>query len=178
VLVLVTVGRQSSGARFYDKQAEEQALQAARKDPFAGDSDTVSVDSVEERGECPPAPSPQAGPCLDVTVTAKVPARDLSGNLDPSGLSVRASFDFFVWLEKRHNGHWKVTHTTYRPKGRGAGTRAAQRVTQREPPTGSTTDLGRTVPDTDSWAFSRGSLLWACDQGSGQVLGRAGRVTV
>lgn len=109
-------GCQSSGTGFYDKQAEEQALQAAKKDPFAGYSDAVSVESVHERDECPQAPSPQAGPCLDVTVTAKVPVRDLSGNLDSSGQTVEASFDFFVWLE-REKRHWKVTHTTYRPKG-------------------------------------------------------------
>jgi hypothetical protein len=117
LLVLVMAGCQSSGTGFYDKQAEEQALQAAKKDPFAGYSEAVSVDSVHERDECPQAPSPQAGPCLDVTVTAKIPVRDLSGNLDSSGRTVEASFDFFVWLQKRENGRWKVTYTTYRPKG-------------------------------------------------------------
>jgi hypothetical protein len=115
--VLILLGCQGSGAGYYDKQAEAEALQAAKKDPFDGYSDAVSVDSIYERDECPQAPSSQAGPCLDVTVTAKVPARDLSGEVDSSGLTVRATFDVFVWLEKRDNGRWKVTHTTHRPKG-------------------------------------------------------------
>jgi hypothetical protein len=117
LLVLLLAGCQGSGAGFYDKHAEEQALEAAKKDPFDGYSDAVSVGSVEERDECPQAPSPQAGPCLDVTVTARAPARDLSGNLDSSGLTVEVTFDVFVWLKKRESGRWKVTQTTYRPKG-------------------------------------------------------------
>jgi hypothetical protein len=115
LLAVILAGCQGTGSRFYDKQAEAQALQAAKKDPFRGYSDRVSVESVYERDECPQAPSPQAGPCLDVTVTTELPARELSG--ERSGQTVRATFDVFVWLEKRDSGRWDVTHTTYRPKG-------------------------------------------------------------
>jgi hypothetical protein len=66
----VLVGCQSSNAGFYDKQAKDEALRAAKKDPFDGHSKVVSVGSVKERDECPQAPSPEAGPCLDVTVTS------------------------------------------------------------------------------------------------------------
>ena len=111
----VLVACQSGDNGFYDKQANDEALQAAKKDPFNGHSKVVSVGSVKERDECPQAPSPQAGPCLDVTVTAELPARDMSGK--EVGLNVQTQWDVFVWLEKRDNGRWKVTHTTYRPKG-------------------------------------------------------------
>jgi len=114
LFVLVLLGCQGSGTGFYDKQAEHEALQVAKKDPFDGYSEAVSVDSVREREECPQAPSPDAGPCLDVTVTAELPVRDASGK---TGQTARATFDVFVWLQKRDNGRWEVTHTTYRPKG-------------------------------------------------------------
>lgn len=110
--VLVGCG---SDTGFYDKQAKDEALRAAKKDPFNGRSKVVSVGSVKERDECPQAPSPEAGPCLDVTVTSEFPARDMSGK--EVGLNVQTQMDFFVWLEKRGDGRWKVTHSSYRPKG-------------------------------------------------------------
>ena len=114
LLVSVLVGCQGSDGGFYDKQAKDEALQVAKRDPFGGYSDVVSVGSVRERDECPQAPSPGAGPCLDLTVTAELPARDLSGA--KTGQTVRAIFDLYVWLHKGDNGRWEVTHTTYRPK--------------------------------------------------------------
>jgi hypothetical protein len=111
----VLVGCQGSDSGFYDQQAKDEALRAAKKDPFDGYSDRVSVGSVHERDECPQAPSPNAGPCLSVAVKSELPARDLSGK--KVGLSVQTEWDFFVWLEKRRDGRWKVTHTSYRPKG-------------------------------------------------------------
>jgi hypothetical protein len=115
LLIVVLVGCQGSDTGFYDGRAKDEALRVAKKDPFRGHSDVVSVGSVRERERCPQAPSPQAGPCLDVTVTAELPARDLSGK--ETGQTVKAVFDLFVWLKKRDDGSWKVTHTAYRPKG-------------------------------------------------------------
>jgi hypothetical protein len=115
LFAFVLVGCQSSDTGFYDRQAKDEALRAAKKDPFDGYSKVVSVGSVKERDECPQAASPEAGPCLNVTVTSELPARDLSGK--EAGLNVQTQWDFFVWLEKRDDGHWTVTHTTYRPKG-------------------------------------------------------------
>jgi hypothetical protein len=115
LLASVLVGCQSSNNGFYDEQAKDEALRAAKKDPFDGHSDVVSVGSVHERDECPQAPSPDAGPCLNVAVTSELPARDLSGK--KVGLRVRTEWDFFVWLEKRGDGRWNVTHSSYRPKG-------------------------------------------------------------
>ena len=112
----VLVGCQSSDTGFYDKEARDEAMRAARKDPFDGQSKVVSVGSVNERDECPQAPSSEAGrPCLNVTVTSEFPARDMSGK--EVGLNVQTQMDFFVWLEKRGDGRWKVTHSSYRPKG-------------------------------------------------------------
>jgi hypothetical protein len=115
LLALILVGCQGSDTGFYDEQAKDAALRAAKNAQFGGDGVVVSVESVEERDECPQAPSPQAGPCLNVTVAQKFPARDLSGK--EVGLKVQTAWDFFVWLEKRDNGHWQVTHTSHRPKG-------------------------------------------------------------
>jgi hypothetical protein len=105
----------SSDSGYYDQQAKDEALRAAKKDPFDGYSDRVSVGSVHERGECRQAPSPKPGPCLSVAVTSDLPARDLSGK--KVGLNVQTEWDVFIWLEKRGDGRWKVTHTSYRPKG-------------------------------------------------------------
>jgi ketosteroid isomerase-like protein len=52
---------------------------------------------------------------LNVAVTAAGEAVDLAGK--EVGLKVQSEWDFFVWLEKRKDGRWKVTHSTYRPKG-------------------------------------------------------------
>jgi hypothetical protein len=109
------VGCRSSDNGFYDEQAKDEALQAAKKDPFDGHSKVVSAGSAKERDECPQAPSSQAGPCLAVTVTSELPARDMSGK--EVGLNVQTKMDLFVWLQKRDDGRWRVTHTTYRPKG-------------------------------------------------------------
>lgn len=115
LLAFVLVGCQGSDTGFYDERAKDEALRAAKKDPFDGHSDVVSVGSAQEREKCPQAPSPQAGPCLNVAVTSELPARDPSGK--EVGLKVRTAWDFFVWLEKRDGGDWKVTHSSYRPKG-------------------------------------------------------------
>jgi hypothetical protein len=109
----VLVGCQSSDTGFYDKEAKDEALRAAKKDPFNGHSKVVSVGSAKEQDECPQAP--EAGPCLNVIVTSELPARDLSGK--EAGFNVQTQWDYFVWLEKRGDGRWKVTHATYRPKG-------------------------------------------------------------
>ena len=112
----VLIGCQGGDPGFYDDQANDEALRAAKKGPFEGQSDVVvSVGSARERNECPQAPSPDAGPCLNVGVTTKLPARDLSGK--KLGLRVQTEWDFFVWLEKRGDGRWKVAHSSYRPKG-------------------------------------------------------------
>lgn len=114
-LALVLVGCQN-GDGFYDEAAKDEAARVAAKDPFRGHSDEVSVGAVRERGDCSQVPSARAGPCLEVAVTSELPARDLSGNRDSSGLAARVTFDVFVWLEKSRRG-WKVTHTSFRPTG-------------------------------------------------------------
>lgn len=114
LLASVIVGCQGSDTGFYDERAKDAAVRAAKKDPFDGHSDVVSVGSAQEREKCPQAPSPQAGPCLNVEVTSELPARDLSGK--KVGLKVKTVWDFFVWLEKSDDGGWKVTHTSYRPE--------------------------------------------------------------
>jgi hypothetical protein len=115
VLLLVLAGCQS-GSGTYDKEARDEAVRAVGDGPFNGVGD-VSVGPVREREECPQAPSPQAGPCLDVDVTTELPLRNTAGDTDPLGRTVAASFDFFVWLMKDGKGGWVVTHSTYRPKG-------------------------------------------------------------
>jgi hypothetical protein len=117
LLAFALVGCQGSDAGFYDGQAKDEALRAAKGGPFKGRGsfEDVSVGRVVERDECPQAPSPEAGPCLNVAVTAAGEAVDLAGK--EVGLKVQSEWDFFVWLEKRKDGRWKVTHSTYRPKG-------------------------------------------------------------
>jgi hypothetical protein len=113
-LVLVVVGCGEAGV--YDEEAKVLALREAAPGPFKGVGE-VSVGRVSERRECPQAPSEQAGPCLAVDVTSEIPVRDMSGELDPLHRTVRTDFEFFVWLKKNGQGHWVVTHSTYRPKG-------------------------------------------------------------
>jgi hypothetical protein len=115
LLASVLVGCQGSDTGFYDEQAKDEALRAAKKGQFDEPAHVVSVGSAQERDECPQAPSPQAGPCLNVAVTSEGPASDLSGK--EVGLTVRIEGNVFVWLKKRDDGRWKVTHSTYRPKG-------------------------------------------------------------
>jgi len=115
LLALSLGGCQGGETQFYGEQAKDEALRAAQKDPFRGHGKVVSVGSADEWDECPQAPSPSAGPCLNVVVTSELPARDLSGK--KVGLNVQTQWDVFVWLRKRGDGRWKVTHTTYRPKG-------------------------------------------------------------
>lgn len=115
VLLLLVAGCQN-GSGTYDKEARDEAVRAVGKGPFNGVGN-VSVGAVREREECPQAPSPQAGPCLDVDVTTELPLRNTSGELDSLGRTMQTSFDFFVWLEKNDQGQWAVTHSTYRPKG-------------------------------------------------------------
>jgi len=99
------------GGGFYDKQARDEAMRVAKKGPFPGKEQVVSVQSVHERDEC--AQAPPTGPCLDVAVTSQIPARDLSGN--KVGVGVQVKGDFFIWLEKRSDGRWRVIRRTYRP---------------------------------------------------------------
>jgi hypothetical protein len=113
-LMLVLVGCGEAG--IYDKEAKQLALREAAPGPFKGVGD-VSVGGVSERSECPQAPSEQAGPCLVVDVTSEIPARDLSGELDPLHRTARTEWELFVWLKKNGQGDWVVTHSTYRPKG-------------------------------------------------------------
>jgi hypothetical protein len=115
VLLLLLAGCQS-GSGTYDKGARDAAVRAVGNGPFNGAGD-VSVGAVRERQECPQAPSPQAGPCLDIDVTTELPLRNTAGDVDPLGRTIKASFDFFVWLRQDDEGHWAVTHSTYRPKG-------------------------------------------------------------
>jgi hypothetical protein len=119
LLILVALaGCGGSDLSFYDDDAKEQALRAAKKDPFRGYGEVVSVGTARERDSCPQAPSPDAGPCFAIPVTTELPLRDLSG--DPTGQTGRVELEMFVWLKKR-NGRWKVTHTTYRPQGAQVG---------------------------------------------------------
>ena len=113
-LVLAVVGCGEAGV--YDEEAKELALREAAPGPFKGVGD-VSVGRVSERTECPQAPSEQAGPCLAVDVASEIPVRDMTGELDPLHRTVRTDFELFVWLKKNGQGHWVVTHSTYRPKG-------------------------------------------------------------
>jgi hypothetical protein len=115
VLVVVLAGCQSNSG-IYDDDARAAAVRAVGKGPFDGVGE-VSVGAARERSDCPQAPSPQAGPCLDVDVTTELPLRNTSGEVDPLGQTVKAAFDFFVWLKQNDQGRWVVTHTTYRPKG-------------------------------------------------------------
>ena len=115
LLASVLVGCQGSDTGFYDERPKDEAVRAAKEDPFDGHSDVVSVGSAREREKCPQAPSPRAGPCLNVVVTSELPARDLAG--EKVGLTVQTRWDFFVWLERSGDGAWKVTDSSYRPKG-------------------------------------------------------------
>ena len=114
LLASVLAGCQSSESGFYDQRAKDEAVRAARTGSLARQTD-VSVGSAQERQTCPQAPSPKAGPCLNVVVTSEVPARDMSGK--EVGLEVQTRWDFFVWLKKSADGSWKVTHSSFRPKG-------------------------------------------------------------
>jgi hypothetical protein len=114
VLVILLVGCGGSSESFYDHDAKERALEAAKKDPFRGYGKVVSVGEARERESCPQAPSAAAGPCFAIPVTTEVPLRNLSGQ--PTGQKTTVALDLFIWLRKR-NGRWTVTHTTYRPQG-------------------------------------------------------------
>jgi hypothetical protein len=115
LVAVVLAGCQGNSGGFYDQQAKDEALRAAKAGPFGGASGKVSVGAMREREACPQAPSPDAGPCLDVSVTSEVPAREQDGN--EVAVRVETQWDFFVWLKRRDNGRWKVTHTSYRPAG-------------------------------------------------------------
>jgi hypothetical protein len=117
IIALVLVGCQTGDGGFYDREAKEMAVNAVGPGPFNGVGELVSVGPARERRECPQASSPQAGPCLDVDVMTELPLRNTSGELDSLDRTVQTSFDFFVWLEKNDQGHWVVTHSTYRPQG-------------------------------------------------------------
>jgi hypothetical protein len=115
VLILVLAGCQGGSGK-YDDEARDAAVRAVGDGPFDGVGE-VSVGSVHERETCPQAPSPQAGPCLAVDVFTQAQPRNLDGRTDPLQPPVAAPFDLFVWLKKDDDGHWVVTHSTYRPKG-------------------------------------------------------------
>jgi hypothetical protein len=114
VLVLVGCG---SDTGFYDDEAKASAKRAVSKGPFDGEGKVVSVGSPKERDQCPQAPSPKAGPCLNAVVTTELTAQPVPGtHSSAAGAKIQASFDAFIWLTKT-GGRWKVTHTTYRPRG-------------------------------------------------------------
>jgi hypothetical protein len=114
VLVLIGCG---SDTGFYDDEAKAVAKRAVSKGPFDGEGKVVAVGSPEERDECPQAPSPDAGPCLNAEVTTELTAQPVPGTHSPvAGSKIQTSFDAFIWLTKTR-GRWKVTHTTYRPRG-------------------------------------------------------------
>jgi hypothetical protein len=118
LVLVVFAGCGGSNLSFYDDDAKDQALRAAKKDPFRGYGEVVSVGTAKERDSCPQAPSADAGPCFAIPVTTELPLRDLSG--ERTGQTGRVELEMFVWLKKR-NGHWKITHTTYRPQGAHVG---------------------------------------------------------
>ena len=106
-----------SDTGFYDDEAKAVAKRAVSKGPFDGEGKVVAVGSPAERDECPQAPSPNAGPCLNAEVTTELTAQPVPGTHSPAaGAKIHASFDAFIWLTKA-GGRWKVTHTTYRPRG-------------------------------------------------------------
>jgi hypothetical protein len=106
-----------SDTGFYDDQAKASAKRAVSKGPFDGEGKVVSVGSPKERDQCPQAPSPKAGPCLNAVVTTELTAQPVPGtHSSAAGAKIQASFDAFIWLTKTR-GRWKVTHTTYRPRG-------------------------------------------------------------
>lgn len=110
-LVLAVVGCQGD-AGFYDEEATAMAKRAAGE-KLDGPGEIVAIGSAKERSKCPQAPSPRAGPCLNVEVTTQAAARPVKGG--PSQGTLRVTLDAFVWLAKAR-GRWKVTHTTYRPR--------------------------------------------------------------
>lgn len=114
LLVLIGCG---SDTGFYDDEAKALAKRAVSKGPFDGEGKVVAVGSPEERGQCPQAPSPKAGPCLNAEVTTELTAQPVPGtHSSAAGAKIQGSFDAFIWLTKTR-GRWKVTHTTYRPRG-------------------------------------------------------------
>jgi hypothetical protein len=116
VLALVVVGC-GSDTGFYDEEARAVARQAVGKGPFNGQTEAVSIESVTERSKCPQAPSPDAGPCLDVVIKSELTAQPVPGTHSAAaGAKLETSVDAFIWLTKS-GGRWKVTHKTYRPRG-------------------------------------------------------------
>lgn len=113
VVLLVLAGCGGGGAGFYDDYAKEVAKQVAlgRLQPKRS---KVEAGSAQERSECPQAPSPKAGPCLNVELRTEDEARPVTGG--PSVGTLKTTIDAFVWLARK-GGRWTVTYVTYRPRG-------------------------------------------------------------
>ena len=110
VVMLAACGGDAPG--FYDGEARELASRAAR-DRLEPKEWKPSLGSVKERRKCPQAPSPEAGPCVNVELKSEIEARPVTGGA-PVG-TMMTTIDAFVWLAKRGAG-WKVTYVTYRPR--------------------------------------------------------------
>jgi hypothetical protein len=110
LLVLAACG--GGGAGFYDDDAKDVAKRAAmgRLQPKRT---KISAESAHERSKCPQAPSPKAGPCVNVELRAEGEARPVTGG--PSIGTVKETIDAFVWLARK-GGRWSVTYATYRPR--------------------------------------------------------------
>jgi hypothetical protein len=110
--LIVLAGCGGSSANFYDENAKDVAKRAAagRLQPKR---EKLSTGSVRERSDCPQAPSPKAGPCLNVELRAEGEARPVEGG-EPVG-TVTETIDAFVWLAKKGE-RWTVRYVTYRPR--------------------------------------------------------------
>jgi hypothetical protein len=116
VLLLVLAGCGGDSVGFYDDDAKELAKREATAKSRFGNVDKFTVESVKERRDCPQAPSPNAGPCLDVVLKSRFTARSVPGtHSSADGAKVETSIDAFIWLA-RAGARWKVTHKTYRPR--------------------------------------------------------------
>jgi hypothetical protein len=105
LLVLAACGGGADGG------AEAVAREALRKGPFNDPDKVASIGSATERKDCPEA---RGGPCLSFEVKTEFEARPANGG--PAQGMVEATFDAFVWLDKKGE-RWKVKHVMYRPRG-------------------------------------------------------------
>ena len=112
-LTLAVAGCGGGSSGFYDDDAKGAAERAARA-RLDWDGEIAAVGSARERRDCPQAPSPSAGPCLNVEIDVKADARPVTGG-DSVG-TLEGTLDAFVWLTQKGE-RWKVTYVTYRPRG-------------------------------------------------------------
>lgn len=99
------------GGSSVDSGKEAAAKAALRNGPFNDPDKVAAIGSATERKDCPGG---RPGPCLSFEVRTKLEARPVNGG--PAQGMVEATFDGFVWLEKK-GGRWKVKHVMYRPRG-------------------------------------------------------------